>query len=139
MIRNYFKIAFRNLWKNKTFSFLNIFGLSIGIACAGFIFLWVENEFSYDHNNEKKDQLYKVIENQPYEGKTYTFQATPGILALAMKDELPGIKNTCRLSWDQYTLFGLGDKTIYQRGYYADSNFFSMFTVPFVQGQKEKA
>jgi predicted permease len=139
MFKNYFKTAFRNLWKNKTYSFLNIFGLAVGIACAGLIFLWVEDELSYDHHNCKRDQLYKVMENQAYEGKTYTFGATPGILAPTMKDELPGIKNTCRFTWDQYTLFSLGEKAIYERGYYADSSVFSMFTLQFLQGKKETA
>jgi len=139
MIRNYFKTAFRNLWKNKTYSFLNIFGLAVGITCAGFIFLWIEDEFNYDHHNEKRDQLFQVLENQAYEGKTYTFSATPGLLAHGMKEEIPGVKNTCRFTWDQYTLFSLGEKTIYERGYYADSSVFSMFTIQFVQGNKEQA
>src|SRR5437762_7997104 len=139
MLGNYFKTAFRNLWKNKTYSFLNIFGLAVGIACAGFIFLWVEDELNYDDNNSKKNQLYQVLENQPYEGKTYTFEATPGLLAPTMKDEIPGIKNSCRLTWSQYVLFSLGDKAIYETGYYADSSLFSMFSLPFVQGKKETA
>src|SRR5882757_5060962 len=139
MIKNYIKTAIRNLWKNKTYSFLNIFGLATGIACAGFIFLWVEDEFQYDHNNVKRDQLHQVLENQSYEGKTYTFSATPGLLAEAMKSEIPGIKNTCRTTWDQYTLFNLGDKAIFERGYFADSSIFSMFTIPFVQGKRETA
>ena len=54
MFYNYFKTSFRNLSKNKTYSFLNIFGLALGIACAGLIFLWVENEVSYDDAHEKK-------------------------------------------------------------------------------------
>ncbi|HET9826774.1 MAG TPA: ABC transporter permease, partial [Chitinophagaceae bacterium] len=137
MIKNYFKTAFRNLWKNKTYGFLNIFGLAVGITCAGFIFLWVEDELNYDHSNRKRDQLYQVLENQAYEGKTYTFGATPGSLGTAMKEEIPGIKNTCRTSWEQYTLFSLGEKAIYEEGFYADSSIFSMFTLPFVQGKKE--
>lgn len=139
MIKNYLKTALRNLWKNKTYSFLNIFGLAVGITCAGLIFLWVEDELNYDHNNSKRDQLYQVMENQTYEGKTHTWEATPGLLGPAMKDELPGINNTCRFTWDQYTLFSLGEKAIYERGYYADSSVFSMFTLPFVQGKKENA
>jgi predicted permease len=139
MFKNYFKTAFRNLWKNKTYSFLNVFGLAVGIACAALIFLWVEDEFSYNHNNSKKDQLYQVLENQPYEGKIYTFAATPGLLAGAMKEEIPGIKNTCRLTWNQYTLFSLGEKAIYERGFYADSSIFNLFTIPFIQGRPENA
>ena len=139
MFRNYFKTALRNLWKNKTYSFLNVFGLAVGIACAGLIFLWVEDEWSYDQNHSKKDQLYQVLENQPFEGKTYTFPATPGLLAESMKQDLPGIKNTCRLTWQQYTLFNLGEKSIYERGFYADSSIFSLFTIPFIQGRQENA
>ena len=108
MFRNYIKTAFRNLWKNKTYGFLNVFGLAVGIACAALIFLWVEDEWNYDNSHVKKDQLYQVLENQPFEGKTYTFGATPGLLAGAMKEEIPGIKNSCRLTWQQYTLFNLG-------------------------------
>ncbi len=137
MFQNYFKTAFRNLWKNKIYGSLNVFGLAIGIACAGLIFLWVEDEFSYNHNNSKRAQLYEILENQPFEGKTYTFSATPGLLAEAMKKEFPGIKNSCRLTWDNYTLFNLGEKSIYERGNYADSSIFGMFTIPFVQGKKE--
>jgi putative ABC transport system permease protein len=139
MFKNYLKTAFRNLWKNRTYSFLNIFGLAVGITCAGFIFLWVEDELNYNHNNSKRDQLYQVLENQAYDGKTYTFSATPGLLAPTMKEEIPGVKNTCRFTWDRYTLFSLGDKALYHRGYYADSSVFSMLTLPFVQGKKENA
>lgn len=139
MFRNYFKTAFRNLWKNKTYSFLNIFGLAVGITCAGLIFLWIEDEFNYNHHNIKRDQLYQVLENQAYEGKTYTFSATPGPLAQGMKEEIPGVKNACRFTWDQFTLFSLGEKAIYERGYYVDSSIFSMFTIQFLQGNKEQA
>jgi predicted permease len=137
MFQNYFKTAFRNLWKNKSYGFLNVFGLAIGITCAGLIFLWVEDEMSYDHHNKKIDQLYKVLENQPYEGKTYTFSATPGLLAKGMKDEIPGIKNACRVTWDQYTLFSLGEKAIFERGCYVDSSIFDIFTLPLLAGHKE--
>jgi len=139
MFKNYVKTAFRNLWKNKTYSFLNVFGLAVGIACAGLIFLWVEDEWNYDHSHAKKNQLYQVLENQPFEGKTYTFGATPGLLAGAMKEEIPGIKNSCRLTWQQYTLFNLGEKSIYERGFYADSSIFNLFTIPFIQGRPENA
>ena len=139
MLKNYFKTAFRSLWSNKTYGTLNVFGLAIGIACAGLIFLWVEDEMSYDDHNEKKDQLYQVWENQAYEGKIYTFSATPGVMSAAMKQELPGIKNSGRLTWRQYTLFSLGEKTIYERGFYDDSSILTMFTIPFVQGRKENA
>ena len=139
MIKNYLKTGFRNLWKNRTYGFLNIFGLAVGITCAGFIFLWVEDELNYNHNNCKRDQLYQVLENQAYDGKIYTFSATPGLLGPSMKDEIPGIRNTCRTTWNNYTLFTLGDKAIYEEGFYVDSTIFRMFTLPFVQGKEEYA
>jgi predicted permease len=139
MFKNYLKTAFRNIWKTKGYSFLNIFGLAVGIACAGFIFLWVEDELNYDHGNYKREQLHQVLENQAYDGKTYTFAATPGLLGPSMKEEIPGVKNTCRFTWDQYTLFSRNDKAIYEVGFYVDSSIFSMFTLPFVQGKQEHA
>ena len=138
MLKNYLKTAFRNLWKNKTYSFLNIFGLAVGITCAGFIFLWVENERSYNRFNEKYDNLYQVMEHQSYEGKNYTFAATPGLLGPTMKNELPGIKTTARTTWQQKVLFSLGDKAIYERGFYADSSLLDVLTLPFAQGNREK-
>ena len=137
MFRNYLKTAFRNLWKNKTYSFLNILGLSVGITCAALIFLWVEDELTYDHHNDKKDVLYQVYEHQAYEGKIYTFSATPGVLAQGMKDEFPAVKNSCRTTWQQTVLFSKGDKSIYEDGYYADSSIFKMFTLPLIQGRPE--
>ena len=81
MFKNYLKTSLRALLKNKTYSFLNIFGLAIGIACAGLIFLWVEDELNFNHNFSKRDNLYQIYENQTYEGKISTFHATPGPMA----------------------------------------------------------
>ncbi|MES2849496.1 MAG: ABC transporter permease, partial [Bacteroidota bacterium] len=134
MIKNYFKTSIRNLSKNKGYSFLNIFGLAIGIACAGLIFLWVENELSYDKFNAKKDNLYFIKENQKYDAYTATFGSTPGPLAPAMQQEIPGIANTCRMTDYDATLFTIGDKTMYGAGIYTEASLFSMFTFPFVEG-----
>ncbi len=138
MIRNYFKIALRNLWKNKVYGFLNIFGLSIGIACAALIFLWVENELTFDQF-QKKDYLFQVMNNQTYDGVTSTFGATPGPLAAGIKAEIPGIKNTARSTWGDKVLFSLGDKAIYEQGNYVDSAFFSMLNLSFIKGKTRGA
>ncbi len=134
MFKNFFKTAIRSLQKNKGYSFLNIFGLAIGIACAGLIFLWVEDEMNWDNSNAKKDQLYFVRENQKYDTYTATFGSTPGVMAPVMKAEIPGIANTCRIYDEDAVLFTIGDKAIYAAGYYADASLFSMFTLPFVTG-----
>src|SRR5215510_799211 len=96
MITNNFKVAFRQLKKNKGYSFLNIFGLSLGIACAMFILLWVNDEFQYNRFHKNYHDLYQVIENQTYEGKTYTFSALPGKFGKAIKDEIPEIRYSAR-------------------------------------------
>jgi putative ABC transport system permease protein len=135
MLKNFLKTTFRNIRQNKTYSFLNFFGLAIGIACAGTIFLWVENEKSFDHSYVNRDRLYQVMTNQTYEGVIRTFASTPGRLADAMVKELPGISNACRTSGGgRQSLFTNGNKSIFEQGMYADSSFFPMFRLDFVDG-----
>ncbi|PWT78261.1 MAG: acetylornithine deacetylase [Bacteroidetes bacterium] len=140
MFANYFKTAWRNLWKNKGYSLLNIFGLAIGIAIAGLIFLWAENESTWDMFNVKKDRLYFVDENQKYDTYTATFGSTPGLLGPAMQAEIPGIANTCRTSeGDMNYLFRIDDKSMYASGKFVEPSLFTMFTLPFVQGNPATA
>src|SRR4029078_5037546 len=140
MFKNYFKITFRNLRKNKTYSLLNILGLAIGIACAGIIFLWVENEMNWDRVHQKKDHLYYVRENQTYDTYTTTFSSTPGVMAPAMQSEIPGIANTCRSNeGEMQLLFTIDNKPVYASGKYAEPSLFTMFTLPFVQGNAKSA
>ena len=140
MLKSFFKTTIRNLWKNKTNSFLNIFGLAIGIACAGLIFLWVENELGYDNFNEKKDRLYYVMMNQHYDKGIFTHGSTPGPLGPAIQSEMPGIANTCRMNEGlSYPLFSAGDKSFFAGGKYAEPALFNMFTLPFVQGNPKTA
>jgi len=139
MLKNYIKTAFRSLLKNKTYSFLNIFGLAIGIACAAFIFLWVENEVTFDLVHAKRDRLFLAKENQQYVDHVFTHSSTPGVFGPAVKAEVPGVANTCRVSEDQRFLFTKGDKSFYAGGLYAEPSIFSMFTIPFVQGNAANA
>jgi len=139
MFKNYLKTTFRNLWKNKGYTFLNIFGLAIGIACAALIFLWVEDELSYNNYFSNKENLYKIKDQQTYDGNTFTFDATPGPLAKSIKEEIPGIKNTARTTWANQTLFSLRDKNISEVGLYVDSSFLSMFPLNFIKGNPATA
>jgi putative ABC transport system permease protein len=140
MIRNYIKTMWRSLIKNKTYSFLNIGGLAIGIACASLIFLWVEDEVNFDSINTKKDKLYIVRENQKYDTYVFTHSSTPGVMGPVMQAELPGIANTCRVSEGETSLlFASGDKSVFAAGKYAETSIFNMFTLPFVQGNATSA
>lgn len=139
MFKNYLKIAWRTLWKNKGYSFLNIFGLAIGITCATLILLWVEDEVSFNGTFEKQDQVYYVPTNQKFEGEWRTvFQSTPGPLAKVMKDEVPGIIGSSRtLSED--LLFEVGEHSINKYGRFADPDFLDMFSLTFIEGNIENA
>src|ERR1700744_2776531 len=94
------KTAFRNILSNKTYSFLNIVGLAIGIACAGLIFLWVADEVTYDNINIKKDRIYNVKVNADFGGNKFVMGSTPKLTAASIKAEIPGIVNACRVSDD---------------------------------------
>src|SRR5215472_5552278 len=112
MIKNYFKTTLRNLWKNKGYSFLNISGLAIGIACAGLIFLWAEDELNWDNNNANKSRLYQLEVNMTMDGNNFTMGSTPRPMGKAMQTEIPGIINTARVSdQGQRLLFNAGDKS----------------------------
>ena len=135
MFRNSLIAGFRNFRKNKSYSFLNILGLAIGIACAGLIFLWVEDETGFDQVHVKKERLYMVLNNWPFSQHYSTYESTPGLLGPAIKKEIPGVANTCRINESRsYQLIVIGNKSVYAEGMYADSSVFSMFTIPFVQG-----
>jgi putative ABC transport system permease protein len=135
MLKNYLTTAFRNLRKNKSYNLLNIFGLAIGIACASLIFLWVEDELTFNHNFDKRNHLYLVMENQRNEGKLITSGYTPGPMAAAIKTEVPGIKNAARISWMMSQSFKLDDKQITEQGVYADTAILAMLNISFKYGE----
>ncbi|MFT3824909.1 MAG: ABC transporter permease [Chitinophagaceae bacterium] len=118
---------------------LNVTGLAIGITCSALIFLWVEHELTFNHNFEKKDYLYQIMENQLNDGTLLTSGSTPGPLAQAIKNEIPGIKNAARLSWSMDQLIVTNNKLIKQNGVYADPSLFSMLTMQFLYGNPQNA
>jgi putative ABC transport system permease protein len=143
MIQNYFKIAIRNLWKNKKFSFINIFGLATGMACSLLIFLFVTNENSYDRFHKDAGNIYRVVKDFVNDDKTRLPDATtPPALAPAMQKELPEVEHVTRVfpNWGGNFLIKYGDKKITEEKLYrVDSSFFDVFSFPFVQGNAKKA
>src|SRR6267142_1134559 len=79
MFKNYLKVAFRNLWKNKGFSFINIVGLAVGMASAILILLWIQNEVSYDGFHEKKDRIYEAWNRAAFSGEMHSWNTTPKV------------------------------------------------------------
>lgn len=140
MFANFLKTTVRNLLKNKTYSFLNIFGLAIGITCAALIFLWVEDEVNYDNFNVKKDRLHLVKVNAKIDAGVFTHSSTPGVMGPAILEEIPGIANSCRVTEAAASLFfKIHDNLVYAEGNFVEPSFFSMFTLPFVQGNAKSA
>ena len=139
MLKHYARIAARTLRKNKAYSFLNIFGLAIGIACAGLIFLWVEDEATFDSNHLKKDRVYVVKVNAKEDKGMFTHTSTPGPLARVIA-ALPGVETTCHTSDEkQPVMFRVGDKAMNASGTYAEPSVFNLFTLPFVEGNAANA
>ncbi|MCB0608898.1 MAG: ABC transporter permease [Lewinellaceae bacterium] len=139
MFQNYLKLAIRHLLKHKSFSLLNIAGLSVGIACAALILLWVEDEVSYNAFHEKADRIFRIVENQTYEGQTYTFSSQPGLLAGAIKAEIPEIAQTARFDWGDRYAFSLGDKSTFEEGYLVDTSFLDILSFPLLEGDPKTA
>ena len=138
MISHYIKIAFRSLRKNKGYSFLNIFGLAIGMTCASLIFLWVEDEMSFDTSFAKQDQVYYVPTNHNFNGEWRTFYSTPGPLAEALKDEIPEIIRSA-ITIGANLVFPLQDDHINSIGKYADDDIFEIFSLTFIEGNAKDA
>lgn len=99
MFKNYIKIAFRNLFKNKVYSFINIFGLAVGIACCLLIGLYVYNEWSYDEFHSKSDRLYRAWVHEDYgNDEIYFNSVTPLVLASTLDNNIPEIEQTTRFT-----------------------------------------
>lgn len=139
MIKNFIKTALRNLWKTKGYSFLNIFGLAVGIAAASLIFLWVENQLNFNDNFANKKDIYIVKSKQTYDGATYVFESTPGPFAQSIAKEIPGIKHAVRISWNSPMLFSVGDNNIFQNGVYADGSIADVLSLAFLEGDRKTA
>ncbi|HYK47547.1 MAG TPA: ABC transporter permease [Parafilimonas sp.] len=143
MLKNYFTIAIRNLWKNKVLSFINIFGLAAGMACSLLIFLFVTDELSYDRFNKDADRVYRVVKDFVNDdGSKLPDATTPPAIAPAIQKEIPGIEHVTRVfpGWGNNFLFTYKDKHIYeQKLYRVDSSFFDVFTFPFVEGAAKNA
>ncbi len=139
MIKNYFKIALRNLAKNKAFSAINILGLALGITCSILIFLWVHNERSVDSFHINSAKLYSIYETQYYDGQISSAHNTPGVMADEIKKGFPEIQYASGFGFKEESTFEAGDKIIKETGNYAGADFFKMFSYPLVQGNTETA
>lgn len=139
MLKNYLKIALRNILKHKGYSFINITGLAIGMTCTILILLWVQDELSFNMFHKNVNDIYQV--NKEYQlatGKSFN-PSTPYLLASEAKEKFPGITNATRL-------FRYGGTVTYKKTTFnenriciTDPEFFQIFTFPFVKGDTARA
>jgi ABC-type antimicrobial peptide transport system permease subunit len=139
MIKNYLKVAWRNLVKNKAHTFINMAGLSVGLACSLLILLWVQNELDMDAFHKNGKNLYQVYERQYFDNKVTGQYNTPGLLAAEIKHLIPEVKYSVSANFDEWHTFKVGDKIITMDGGSADSDFFKMFSYRLLQGNAQNA
>jgi len=139
MLSNYIKTAFRNFRKYKGYSFINIFGLAVGIACCILIMLWVFDELSYDKFHEKGDRLYRIVVEHTFAGGTVSrYSSSPAPLAPALIEEFPEIVDTFRYTTAPRFLVKYEDFRFYESGLgMADPSIWTMMSFQLVQGDPE--
>ena len=130
MLKHYIVITWRNIRNNKVFTLINIFGLSIGLACTFIIWLWIKYEVSYDKFNVNKNRLYKVS----YQNSSYIL---PAPLAKYLSGEFPEIKYATVYQNLNEVKLTIEDKGYYSNGVFANETFFKMFSFPLLEGDKE--
>jgi len=141
MLSNYFKVALRVMLRNKSYSFINLFSLALGITAFAFLFLWIQNEFSYEQFHTDKDRLYKVWNRNDANGKINCWDVTARALAPALEEEYAGVENAISYTaWGEQHLFIEGDKRILKTtGAYADDAILTMFSFPLLKGDAKTA
>ncbi len=133
MFQNYFKSAWRSLWKNKSTSIINIVGLSVGMTAAVLIFIWVQNEMSYDNYNKDAANIYRLTTNLKTEG--WIWETTPLLLADAVKKEVPEIEKIARLYSGDMPVFNINNNLSYEKNCaFVDDDWFNIFHYDFIEG-----
>ncbi|MCH6559049.1 ABC transporter permease, partial [candidate division KSB1 bacterium] len=141
MIKNYLKIAFRNLTRHKGYSFMNIAGLAIGMTCCLLLLLYVQDELDYDKYHEKADRIYRFVTDWESKDQTFPNALSSAPMAPQLLSDFPDIKEAVRFMQSfNDVLVTYGDKRFFEkRFFYADPSVFDVFTFPLLTGNPETA
>jgi len=142
MIKNYFLIAWRNIKKQKFYSFINIFGLAVGIAASLLISLYVYNELQFDNFHEKGDRIYRITSDIHFGENDFEFAVAPAPLGATLLADFPEVENAVRFRSQGSFLVRPTDQNAnikVNQLVYTDSSFFSVFSVPLLQGNPSTA
>lgn len=139
MLRNILKITLRNLFKDKFYSFLNIFGLSVGIAASFLIVLYVVDELSYEQSFEDKERIYRVATSANFgDGQLTSIASSSAPLAAGFKNHIPEVEKITRFQPSTIYITIDGDRFKQDKTYFADSTFFEVFSYKVLEGDPEK-
>ncbi len=139
MLKNYFKIAWRNLSRNRGFAFTNLLGLTIGITCAIFIFLWVKDELQYDKFNKGYDNIYQAMATRDFKDNVFTDENMVFPLATALRETYPQVEAAAVTTQTQTTLINYKNTKLKRDVLYVNDDFLSVFTWQFVKGNAATA
>jgi ABC-type antimicrobial peptide transport system permease subunit len=137
MIKNYFKVAWRNLVKSKVYSLLNIVGLASGMAVAMIIGLWIYDEVSGNKHFKNYDTLYQVMMHQTFDGKRGSQQALPFPIGEELKTKYPDLKAVAMCDWGQPHSLVFGEKKISKTGHFIGEDAIDMFSMNILNGDKK--
>ena len=138
MLKNYFKIAFRNFWRNRLYSFLNVTGLSIGIATTILIMLWVQDELSYDRYHANADRIFRLERWGYIEGEGF-FPTNSPPAGPAYAEEIPEIVESVRFYKMDLAVTDAENIAHQERVFFTDANLLSVFSYPLVEGDPATA
>ena len=141
MFRNYFKVAIRNLWKNKTFSIINIVGLAIGLCCFLLIAIYVIDEASYDRFHKNASRIYRINSDIRFGGDEMKITQTSDMMGSTLRKDYPEVEEYTRVFTNSGSkLIKKGDEFLNETALaHVDSTFFNVFTVPAIAGDTRKA
>ena len=143
MFKNYFTTTFRNLWKNKTYSFINIFGLAVGTLCCLYILVYVEDQYSYDKHHANAKNIYRITTSLSVTGDKHTNATSSPPIAPAMKNDFAEVQQFTRVITTigvKQHLLHYKEKSFYEKeAVFVDSTFFDVFTYHFTNGNPRNA
>ncbi|MGC3945494.1 MAG: ABC transporter permease [Chryseolinea sp.] len=139
MITNFIKASLRNMLRHKVYTFINIFGLTIGIAASTLILLWITDELSYDRFHANSERIFSVLVNNTYpDGRIETYPATPAKLKEAIESDIPEVDKAAHYSFETELLIKNGERSYHETGIYADTELFDIFSFPIAKGSSAK-
>ncbi|OJJ21724.1 hypothetical protein BKI52_14580 [marine bacterium AO1-C] len=140
MFKNYLKITLRNLWRNKLYAVINVLGLAVGLICAVLLYLYIQDELSFDQYHQNAENIYRIESDLQYADKSLNLAVVPGLLAPELQKKNAGVMQTARISDLEPKILKINKQKFHQKGlFYADPSIFNVLAFKPVAGNLSKA